>query len=280
MFRVSPYELEEKAYRLRRDLIDLVYQTGSGHLDTSLSLVEIWLSIVYSNFFRFDPEDGGWNGRDAIFLSEGHACPLQYLVNAELGYYGRDAVFEGNRKPFTPFQGHTRRILSHGFENSNGSLGIGLWQAYGYAMETDRYVFCIAGDGEFQEPSSIGLLTAPLYLKSAPNFILIINYNRLAQDSQVDLGPIGQVGRLYNWQVINVTDGHSFEELGKAYIEAIADTGRPSLLICDTIKGKWGDPSKEAQLGSHGKPPNKEEYQAYIEGLESYWRKRQRTLTD
>ncbi len=269
MFRIPIQELEEKAYRIRRDLIDLIYRTGSGHLDTSLSLVEVWLALVYSDFFRCDPQDGGWSGRDRVFLSEGHACPLQYLVNADLGFHSRDEVFEGDRRPFTPFQGHTLRNLAYGLENSNGSLGIGIWQAYGHALEVDRWVFCIAGDGEFEEPSSQGLLSAPHFLRPVPNYILILNQNGLAQDAPVELGPLSEVAKLYDWQVLQV-DGHDFEALGEVYRQAVEELRRPSLIICRTIKGKGGDPALEGKLGQHGRPPKTEEaYQAYLVGLEA-----------
>ncbi|MFN3821536.1 MAG: transketolase, partial [bacterium] len=224
---------------------------------------------------RYLPRRGDWEGRDVIFLSEGHACPVQYLINAQLGYYSREEVFEGNRRPFTPFQGHTQRSLSHGLENSNGSLGIGLWQAYGFALEWPQYVFCITGDGEFEEPASLGLLIVPHQLKPLPNFILLLNYNRLAQDSLVDLGPIGEVARLYGWSVMEV-DGHDFIALGEALHQAVADRERPKFIICHTVKGKGGDPEREGKLGSHGKPPaNEEEFRAYKEGLEKWWRELQ-----
>ena len=269
MFRIKLEELQERAYRIRRYLIDLMYRSGSGHLDTSLSLVEVWLSLVNADFFQFDPHNGSWEGRDRVFLSEGHACPLQYLINADLGYYTFEDVFEGFRKPHTPFQGHTQRSLAHGFENSNGSLGISLWQAYGHALATDRLVFCIAGDGEFEEPISQGLLSAPLHLRQAPNFTLIINNNKLAQDAAVDIGPIGEVAQLYGWQVLWV-DGHDFTALYKAYREAVDDWEHSSLLICETVKGMGGDPANEGKLGFHGRPPqSEEEYKAYIAGLEA-----------
>ena len=246
-----------------------MYRAGSGHLDTSLSLVEVWLALVYSEFFQFDPRNGDWEGRDRIFLSEGHACPLQYLVNADLGYYTFEEVFEGFRKPETPFQGHTQRSLRHGLENSNGSLGIGLWQAYGCALATERSVFCIAGDGEFEEPVSQGLLSAPHHLRHAPNFILILNNNKLAQDAPVEIGPISEVADLYGWQVLKV-DGHDLVALNEVYREAIEDMERTSLVICDTVKGKGGDPRNEGRLGFHGRPPqSEEEYRAYLAGLEA-----------
>lgn len=247
----------------------LTYQTGSGHLDTSLSLVEIWLALVYSDFYQYDPADGGWAERDRIFLSEGHACPIQYIVNAELGYYPFQELFETNRRPDSHFQGHTKRNLAYGFENSNGSLGIGLWQAYGHAVETDRYVFCIAGDGEFQEPISMGLFSAPHNFRPAGNFILILNHNQLAQDSKVDIGPLEDVARLYRWQVQRL-DGHDLNALAQTYRSAIDETDRPSLIICETEKGRGGDPQWAGKLGRHGRPPKTEdEFQAYLDGLET-----------
>ena len=258
MFKIPITELQNKGLQIRRDLIDLLFRTGSGHLDTSLSLVEIWLGLVYSDFFQLNPHDGAWEGRDRIFLSEGHACPLQYLMNADLGYHKKDEVFEGLRKPHTPFQGHSLRNLAVGIENSNGSLGIGLWQAYGHALETDRKVFCIA----------IALFTAPHNVKLAANFTVILNNNHLAQDSEVDIGPLPEMASLYGWQVQRI-DGHDLEALGEAYNAAVSETTKPSLIVCDTVKGKGGDPTRMAKLGSHGRPPqNDEEYHAYIDGLE------------
>jgi len=273
MFRIPTTELDLKAYHIRRDLIELIYRAKSGHLDTSLALVEVWLGLVYSDFFRFDPKEGGWDGRDRILLSEGHACPIQYLVNADLGYYPRDEVFAGFRKPKTPFQGHTVRNLRYGFENSNGSLGIGLWQAYGMALETASLVFCIVGDGEMQEPSALGLLAAPHNLKPLPNFTLIVNNNSLAQDSAVSIGPLGQAAEAWGWFLIEA-NGHDWSSIDQAYQRAMKIPNKPKMVIFKTVKGQGGDPERAGRLGSHGKPPaNDAEFQAYLDGLEATGRR-------
>lgn len=269
MFRISTTELNDKAYSIRRDLIELVYRAKSGHLDTSLALVEVWLGLAYSDFYRFDAKNGDWTERDRIFLSEGHACPIQYMVNADLGYYPKEEVFAGNRRPNSPFQGHSVRNLKYGIENSNGSLGIGLWHAYGAALEVPGRVFCIVGDGEMQEPSSLGLLAAPHNLKPCGNFTLIVNNNSLAQDSPVDIGPLADAARAWGWLVIEA-DGHNWQEIDSAYQVAVADTERSKMIIFKTVKGKGGDPERAGRLGSHGKPPaNDAEVAAYYKGLEA-----------
>ncbi len=261
-------DITKLAYNVRRDLIELMFKTKSGHLDTCLSLVEIWLTLVKSSFFKYDPENGAWADRDRLFLSEGHACPLQYVVNGHLGYYSVERVFKELRQPKTPFQGHTVRNLNYGFENSNGSLGIGLWQAYGHALEANGHVFCIAGDGEFQEPPAFSLLNVTHNLKPLGNYHLIINNNGLAQDSEVDIGPLTEVARSYNWQVLDV-DGHNISALASAFHEAVNNKKQPSLILCKTIKGYGGDPEKAGKLGSHGVPPKTgEDLKCYLAGLE------------
>ena len=97
MYKISIEELKDKAYNIRRDLIELIYRAGSGHLDTSLSLVEVWLSIVHSDFYSLDAKNGEMKNRDRIFLSEGHACPVQYMINADLGYYPKEELLKGFR---------------------------------------------------------------------------------------------------------------------------------------------------------------------------------------
>lgn len=270
MFRIPISELQQKAYEIRQKLVKLIFQAHSGHLDTCLSLVELYLAVTFWAKFKFDSQDGAWPGRTPLYLSEGHACPLQYLVNAELGYYPEQEARDGFRRPHTPFQGHTLRNLGYGFENSNGSLGIGLWQAYGYALaKKDSLVFCIAGDGEMQEPSSLGLLTAPFFVRPASNFVLIINNNGLAQDAAIGLGPLPQVAELYRWQMIEA-DGHDFQGLGHAFQQAMENQFQPSLIVCQTMKGKGGHPQWEGQLGHHGVPPkNDAEYQACLAGMET-----------
>lgn len=114
----------------------------------------------------------------------------------------------------------------------------------------------------------MGLLAAPHYLKPAPNFILIINHNKLAQDAAVDLGPLDEVARLYRWHTERV-DGHDLDALSQAYHRAVEETSLPSLILCDTVKGKGGDPAWEGRLGRHGRPPKTdEEYRAYVDGLD------------
>lgn len=267
MFRIPIPELQQKAYEIRQKLVKLIFQAHSGHLDTCLSLVELYLAVVFWERFNFNPQNGNWKGRTRLYLSEGHACPLQYLVNAELGYYLEQEARDGFRRPRTPFQGHTLRDLGYGFENSNGMLGIGLVQAYGASLATDQMVICIAGDGEMQEPSSLGLLAAPFFVKPAPNFVLIINNNGLAQDAAIGLGPLPQVAELYRWQMIEA-DGHDFQGLGQAFQQAMENQFQPSLIVCQTTKGKGGHPQWEGQLGHHGVPPkNNAEYQACLAGM-------------
>jgi transketolase len=157
--------------------------------------------------------------------------------------------------------------LKYGIENSNGSLGIGLWQAYGNAIDCDSTVYCLAGDGEFQEPLSLSIFAAATNLRPAGNFILLVNNNELAQDSKIDIGPLLEVAKSFNWQTSSV-DGHNITAIGEAIQYSVENLEKPSIIICKTVKGKDGDPALAGKLGNHGKPPKtEEEYLAHIEGL-------------
>ena len=70
-----------------------------------------------------------------------------------------------------------------------------------------------------------------------------------------------------NFHVINVEDGHDFEQLAAAFVEARAVKGMPTVIICKTLKGK-GVSFMEDKAAWHGKAPSAEEYKAAMEELE------------
>jgi len=61
-----------KACQLRKDAIDTVYWAGGGHIGGSLSFTEIMI-LLYYKYARIDPKNPGWDDRDRIVVSKGHA---------------------------------------------------------------------------------------------------------------------------------------------------------------------------------------------------------------
>ena len=71
----------------------------------------------------------------------------------------------------------------------------------------------------------------------------------------------------FNFYVINVENGHDFEQLAAAFAEARAVKRMPTAIICKTTKGK--DVSfMENSVDWHGKAPDEEQYKIAMADLE------------
>ena len=67
-------ELKKKAVQLRRDIIEMIYEAGSGHPGGSLSVLDI-LILLYYRVMKIDAASCRYHDRDRLVLSKGHACP-------------------------------------------------------------------------------------------------------------------------------------------------------------------------------------------------------------
>ena len=67
-------ELSKICRQVRRDIITMTANSGSGHPGGSLSAVELMTSVFY-NHMRLDPKNPKWDGRDRFVLSKGAAHP-------------------------------------------------------------------------------------------------------------------------------------------------------------------------------------------------------------
>lgn len=256
-------ELRAKANEVRRTLIPVLVEAGSGHSGGPLSQVDI-LTVLYWERMKHDPKDPKWEGRDYFFLSKGHSCPSLYVVLALCGYFPKEWLMT-LRKFGTKLQGHPHRLDTPGLESSAGSLGQGLSLSVGAALglrmdkKTNR-VYCLMSDGEHEEGQTWEAIMCAGHYK-LDNLCGIVDDNRLQIDGPVEevmgVEPLADKYRAFRWHVIEC-DGHDVAALIKAFDEAAAFKGKPSVIIAHTIKGK-GVSFMEDQVDWHGKPPNKEE---------------------
>ena len=72
----------QKARQIRKDILTILQEAGSGHTGGSLSLVEILIALYYYKL-RHNPENPVWSQRDRVILSKGHGCPALYAVLAD-----------------------------------------------------------------------------------------------------------------------------------------------------------------------------------------------------
>ena len=106
--------LQQTATIIRKQILDMVYHAGSGHLGGSFSAVEI-LTDLYFSQMNIDPQRPDWELRDRFVLSKGHATPVYYAVLAERGYFPK-ADLVGFRQIDSYLQGHPdkKRRYEHG----------------------------------------------------------------------------------------------------------------------------------------------------------------------
>jgi transketolase len=81
----------------------------------------------------------------------------------------------------------------------------------------------------------------------------------------MDLDPLPEKWRAFRWHVLEI-DGHDFTAVGKALDEAEGTTGKPTIIVAHTVKGK-GVSFMEGKWEWHGKAPNREEAERAIQEL-------------
>lgn len=265
-------EMKDMAKTIRKDIVKMICEAGSGHPGGSLSSTDILVALYFSKM-KHDPLKPNDDNRDRFILSKGHICPALYAVLARAGYFSVDELMT-LRKIFSRLQGHpaTSKKLP-GIEVSAGSLGQGLSVACGIALgakmdKKDFKTFCLTGDGELQEGQIWeAAMTAAHY--HLDNLVCIVDKNNLQIDGTVqevmNIDPLKDKFEAFNWHVIEC-DGHNIEELCKAYDQALSYKGKPICIVANTIKGK-GVSFMEDQAGWHGKAPSKEQCELAIQEL-------------
>jgi transketolase len=270
---VTIQELKKTANQVRRNIITEVYYAKAGHPGGSLSSAEIY-TYLYMEEMNVDPKNPTDPERDRFVLSKGHTCPGLYGVMAEKGYFDREEL-KTFRHLGSRLQGHPSMRYLPGIDMSSGSLGQGISCAVGMALaaklQNKNYrVYTLIGDGEIEEGQ---VWEASLFAgaKKLDNLCVIVDNNNLQIDGTLEEVnnpyPIDKKFEAFNFHVINVEDGHDFKQLASAFAEARATKGMPTVIICQTLKGK-GISFMENKAVWHGKAPNAEEYKAAMEELE------------
>lgn len=256
-------ELEETALDLRRMIIDMIYEAGSGHPGGSLGIIDV-LTCLYYEHMRHDPQNPKWDKRDRVIMSKGHCCPALYAVLARTGYFPVEEL-KTLRKINSRLQGHPDLRKTPGVEFNGGSEGQGLSGAVGMALAgkidgSKHRVYCIIGDGENQCGQIWEAAMAASHYR-LDNIVGILDRNGLQIDGPTEeimsVEPVAERWRAFGWNVLEI-DGHNYEEILSALEKAQRVTGKPTMIIAHTVKGK-GVSYMEGTLSFHGKPPSKDE---------------------
>ena len=265
--------LEKIANNIRMDILEEVYNAKSGHIGGAFSIADI-LTVLYFNEMNIDAKIPDSPDRDRLVLSKGHASAALYAALAEKGYIDKEEL-KTFRNIDSNLQGHPDMKKVPGVDMTTGSLGQGLSVANGMAisskLDSRGYrVYCILGDGELQEGQVWeASMTAEKY--QLDNLCVIVDANELQlTDSTMNVkginyNDIEQKFRAFGFQTV-VIDGHNIESIIRALTIAEMTKGKPTAIICKTIKGK-GVSFMENQIDWHGKAPNDEEYEMAVNEL-------------
>jgi len=265
-------ELPSIAREVRKEVIRMLAQAGSGHPGGSLSAAEI-ATCLFFQAMRHDPKNPQWEDRDRFVLSKGHGCPVVYAAMAIAGYFPKE-LLGTLRKLGSPLQGHPDTRFMPALEACTGSLGQGLSIAAGLALamqmdKKDRRVYVLMSDGENEEGQTWEAAGFAGFHK-LDRLIAILDYNGYQLDGAIkdilDLEPLRSKWESFRWNVQEV-DGHSIPELLAALGKAKGAKGQPQMIIAHTVKGK-GVSFMENNNTFHGVAPTQEEMQAAIKELD------------
>ncbi|WP_119391054.1 transketolase [Taklimakanibacter lacteus] len=217
---------------------------GAGHYSSTFSAAELFASLYYAHL-KLDPRDPKWPDRDRFVLSKGHAAIGLYPILAHLGYFPPELLDNFTRLG-SAFGDHPNMKHIPGIDFSSGSLGHGLSIAVGMALSArvqkrDYRVYCMLGDGELAEGQIWEAAMSAGHYK-LQGLIAIVDRNQLCIDGRTEdvmaIEPVEERFRSFGWEAQRI-DGHDFDSILAALGRLKpAGTGRPQVIIADTIKGR------------------------------------------
>lgn len=260
------------ARKARAHAVRMVSRAKASHIGTCLSMADM-LGVLYGGgVLRVRPDEPHWPERDRFILSKGHGAAILYAILAERGFIGTDELAT-YCAPGSRLLGHANHHVP-GIELSTGSLGHGLPVACGLALAGKRggsgyRVFVILSDGELDEGSNWEAILFAAHHK-LHNLTVLVDWNKIQSFGRVsevlNLDPLPAKWQAFGWNVLDV-DGHNHQQLIES-LQAGADSeGRPTVLLCNTVKGK-GVSFMQDELAWHYKSPNEEQLRQALAELE------------
>lgn len=243
-------KLEEIALRVREHIVHMSTD-GGCFIGASLSCADI-LVYLYHDFLNINQNNFKDPSRDYLFLSKGHDVPALYGMFVEKGWMTKERLYNNHLKSNDSIYWHPNRAID-GIEFHSGSLGhlpaVSLGVAYDCKSRgQSNKIICIIGDGECDEGSVWeSMLVASA--KKMNNLTIVVDRNQFqanaATEDLIPLEPFEDKFRAFGAEVKRI-DGHDFEALDAAFSALPFHSEKPSVIICDTKRGK-GLPSIEAR---------------------------------
>ena len=251
-------DLQAKANELRYYLIQMINRSAAGHVGGDLSVMDILVSLYYK-VMNVTPENFGDPDHDRFILSKGHCADALYIVLGDRGFFDLQEMMDTFSAYGSRYIGHPNMDVP-GIEMNGGSLGHGMSVAVGMALAakmdgSKSRTYVVLGDGEMAEGSNYeGMMAAAHY--HLDNLCATVDLNGLQisgfTKDVMRSDDMGEKFRSFGWNVIDVADGNDCSQLVKAYEEAAAFKGAPSVLIAHTVKGKGVSYMENVAAWHHG----------------------------
>jgi len=251
-------QLRELGQQFRVDSIRCAAAAKSGHPTSGMSGADL-MAVLVANHYRYDFEHPKRPENDRLIFSKGHASTLLYAIFRAAGaitdeemlrYRQFGSFLEGHPTPRIPWVDVATGSLGQGLP-----IGVGMALAAKYLDRLPSRVWVLCGDSELAEGSQWEAFEHASHYE-LDNLTAILDVNRLGQRGETMVGWDLDVYRdrmhAFGWETIEI-DGHDVEAIDRAYTEAAGTTGKPTVVIARTIKGK-GVKAVENQPGWHGKP--------------------------
>lgn len=257
-------QMEYKSILYRQAIIEMIFNSKSGHTGGSLSCVDI-LNVLYNHTMNITPENFSKIDRDHYVHSKGHSVEALYVVLSDAGFFDKKLIFEFE-KYNSIMIGHPTKYVD-GIEQNTGALGHGLSLSVGMAMaakmdEKDNRVFTIMGDGELSE-GSVWEAAASASHYGLDNLIAIVDRNGLQITGPtrevMNMEPLADKFASFGFSVREV-NGNNIAELVDVFEKLPFESGKPNLVLANTTKGK-GISYMENNVSWHHKVPSDSEYQ-------------------
>jgi transketolase len=231
---------------LSKKLRQLIFQVGlknAGHISTSLSCVEILISLFYGSYLNFNKKSFNKKNRDTFVLSKGHAETAMYCVLFLKKFISKKILYDSYNCGDYYLGSHVDHKVP-GIELTTGSLGHGLGFSSGMAlahkMNNKIYKhYVLLGDAECSEGS---IWEAALFASfhKLKNLVAIVDNNKIGSldytKNFTSLINLKKKWQSFGWFVQEV-NGHSISQIITA-LNKINRSNRPNLIIANTIKGK------------------------------------------
>jgi transketolase len=266
--------LKQLSRKARERILEIVYESGSGHVGAALSQVDI-LVALYARVLNIGPEKCNVPERDRFVLSKGHGGLGFVAVLAECGFIGLESLKTFGRSG-SALGMHLDRERVPGVEQSTGSLGHGLGVAVGMALGArllglPSRTVCLLSDGECYEGSTWEAAQSAA-THGLASLLAIVDRNRLTMDGftedEAPLEPLAAKWEAFGFRVLGC-NGHDHAELAAALAPAPSGELRPSVLIAETVKGRGVDFMENQPKWHYGALDS----EAYARALESVRRR-------